>query len=82
MNMKRQLVLLLLTLGLLSVGCASKRSIETSTSYDYPPRWIVYAIHPVGTVLDYVVAKPITFIACTAPDVTGCTRSDELGLSR
>lgn len=80
--MKRQLVLLLLTLGLLSVGCASRRSIETSTAYDYPPRWIVYAIHPVGTVLDYAVARPITFIACTAPDVTGCTRNDELGIRK
>ncbi len=81
--MKRQLLLLFLAMGLLLVGCAAtNRGIEHRTSYDYAPRWVVYAIHPVGWFLDYAIARPLTGIACTMPDVTGCTPNDELALQR
>jgi hypothetical protein len=80
--MKKQLLLLFLAMGLLLVGCATNRDIEHRTSYDYAPRWVVYAIHPVGWFLDYAIARPLTGIACTMPDVTGCTPNDELALQR
>ncbi len=78
--MKRQLLLLFLAMGLLLVGCATK--MEYRTSYDYAPRWVVYAIHPVGVFLDYVIARPITGVACSIPDVTGCTPNDELAFQQ
>lgn len=79
--MKKPLVLLFLAIGLLLVGCAtSRRDIENRGAYDYPPRWVVYAIHPVGAFLDATIAGPLTGIACTVPDITGCTPNDELGI--
>ena len=81
--MKRQLVLLFLAMGLLLVGCATNRqNIESRTAYDYPPRWVVYAIHPVGWFLDATVAGPLTGIACTASTITGCTENDDLGVEK
>ena len=76
--MKRQL--LLLAMGFLLVGCATNRNIEHRTSYDYAPRWVVYFIHPVGKFLDLTLAKPITAIACSVPDATGCTPNDAEGI--
>ena len=76
--MKKHLRLLFLAMGVLLVGCA--KSIERTTAYDYPPRWFVYAIHPVGWFLDVAVAGPITGIACSAPEITGCTPNDELAI--
>ncbi len=79
--MKRQLLLLFFAMGLLLVGCATNRdNIERRTGYDYVPRWIVYAVHPVGWFLDVTVARPLTGIACTMPEVTGCLPNDELAL--
>ncbi len=76
--MKRQL--LLLAMGFLLVGCATNRNIEHRTPYDYAPRWVVYFIHPVGKFLDLTLAKPITAIACSVPDATGCTPNDAEGI--
>jgi type IV pilus biogenesis protein CpaD/CtpE len=79
--MKRQL--LLLAMGFLLVGCATNRdNIETRTAYDYTPRWVVYFIHPVGKFLDLTLAKPITAIACSVPDATGCTPNDAEGIRK
>ena len=80
--MKRQLLLLFLAMGLLLVGCATNRDIGHRTSYDYAPRWVVYAIHPVGWFLDHAIARPLTGVACSMPDVTGCIPNDELALQR
>jgi hypothetical protein len=79
--MKKPVLLLLLAMGLVLMGCAAThRDIERRTAYDYPPRWVVYAVHPVGWFLDVLVAGPLTGIACTAPDLTGCTPNDEIAL--
>ncbi len=81
--MKRQLLLLFLAMGFLLVGCATNRdNIETRTPYDYTPRWVVYFIHPVGKFLDLTLAKPITAIACSVPDATGCTPNDAEGIRK
>ncbi|MFQ5802148.1 MAG: hypothetical protein ACE5JQ_04535 [Candidatus Methylomirabilales bacterium] len=76
--MKRQLLLLFLAMGLLLVGCAT--NFERRGTSDYAPRWVVYAIYPVGWFLDTALAGPINGIACSVPDVTGCTPHDELAL--
>ncbi len=80
--MKRQLVLLVLAMGVLVMGCATNRDMARSGTYDYAPRWIVYAIHPVGWFLDVTVVGPVTGIVCTMPKVTGCTPNDEMGIQR
>jgi hypothetical protein len=79
--MRTQLLLLFLAMGLLLVGCATNRdNVERRTPYDYTPRWAVYFIHPVGKFLDLTLAKPITAIACSVPDATGCTPNDAEGI--
>ncbi len=81
--MKRQLLLLFLAMAFLLVGCATNRdNIETRTPYDYTPRWVVYFIHPVGKFLDLTLAQPITAIACSVPDATGCTPNDAEGIRK
>ncbi len=81
--MKRQLLLLFLAMGLLLVGCASHHGdIAHRTAYDMPTRWIGYVIHPVGLFLNLTLAKPITAIACSVPDATGCTPNDAEGIRK
>ncbi len=80
--MRTQLLLLFLAMGLLLVGCATNRDIGHRTSYDYAPRWVVYAIHPVGLFLNLTLAEPITAIACSVPDATGCTPNDAEGIRK
>lgn len=78
--MKRHLLLLFLVMSVLLVGCATNRNMENATAYDYPLRWPVYLVYPVGWAMDSVFMKPVTAIACTMPEVTGCTPNDELGI--
>ncbi|MFQ5989044.1 MAG: hypothetical protein ACE5K9_03920 [Candidatus Methylomirabilales bacterium] len=80
--MKRQLLVLLLAMGILMVGCATNRGIERTTAYEYPLRWPVYLLHPVGWAMDVAFMGPVTGIACSMPEVTGCTPNDELGIQR
>ncbi|MEE9181870.1 MAG: hypothetical protein V3U33_04815 [candidate division NC10 bacterium] len=82
--MVKRLLTLIITISLLvgtsAMAAAAEHDFETKGFYDYPLRWAVYAIHPVGWVLDNFVAKPLTFFACIAPNVTGCTSHERRSL--
>lgn len=81
--MAKRFVILLIAASLLAgtVGItAAEDEFATRGFRDYPGRWPVYFIYPVGWILDTFIAKPIGFIACTAPDVTGCTDNDRQSL--
>lgn len=46
------------------------------TSYGHPFRLLALVVHPVGVLVDYVVVRPIYFIASLAPDLFGYTAED------
>lgn len=80
---KRLLTLIItisLLVGTLGIAAAAEHDFEKRGFYDYPPRWVAYAVFPVGWVLDNFVAKPLTFFACIAPNVTGCTSHERQSL--
>lgn len=81
--MAKRFVIVLITVGLLAgtVGItAAEDEFATRGFRDYPGRWPAYFIAPVGWILDTFIAKPIGLIACTAPDLTGCTAHDRQSL--
>ena len=82
--MVKRLLTLIITISLLvgtsAMAAAAEHDFEKRGFYDYAPRWVVYAIHPVGWVLDNFVAKPLTFFACIVPNVTGCTSHERRSL--
>ncbi|HZR45442.1 MAG TPA: hypothetical protein VFA47_01965 [Candidatus Manganitrophaceae bacterium] len=47
-----------------------------TASYGHPFRIIAFVVHPVGVALDYVVVRPIYFIASLAPGLFGYTAED------
>ncbi len=80
---KRLLTLIIavsLLVGSAGVVAAVEHDFETRGFYDYPPRWVIYPIHAVGWVLDIFIAKPVTYAACVAPNVTGCTSHERRAL--
>lgn len=50
--------------------------VAVSPVHDFPLRWIAFAMHPIGVVLDYLVNRPIYFVASTFPTVFGFTAED------
>jgi hypothetical protein len=47
-----------------------------ATAYGHPFRLIAFVVHPVGVLVDYVVVRPIYFIASLAPNLFGYTAED------
>jgi len=45
---------------------------------DNPWRYVGFALHPVGVILDYAINRPIYFIASTVPYLFGYTSEDVL----
>lgn len=82
--MAKRLVILLvavsLVVGTVGITAASEHDFETRGNHDYPGRGIGYLLYPVGWVLDTFIAKPVGFIACVAPNLTGCTSHDRRSL--
>lgn len=78
--MAKRLVTLVITViliaGSLSIAAASEHDFVQKGDHDYLPRWVVYPIYPLGWLLDTFIATPITYIACVAPNMTGCTSHD------
>lgn len=84
---KRFVMLLIavsLVVGTAGITAASEHDFETRGVHDYAGRGLGYLFYPVGWVLDTFIAKPVGFIACVAPNVTGCTSHDRrsLGMDR
>jgi hypothetical protein len=45
---------------------------------DNPIRYVGFALHPVGVILDYAINRPIYFLASTFPYIFGYTSEDVL----
>ncbi len=74
------LVAISLVVGTVGVTAASEHDFATKGYHDYPGRWIGYLIFPVGWFLDTIIAKPAGYVACVAPNMTGCTSHDRRSL--
>jgi len=59
---------------------AYQHDFETRGTRDYAPRLVVYPLFAVGVVLDFVLLRPINYIACSVPDLTGCTPQEKRAL--
>lgn len=60
-----------LLLALCLSGPALAQQVDETVYNDYPGRWIVYGLHPVGAILDLALVKPMTFAVCTMPWLFG-----------
>ena len=49
-----------------------------SAIQDHPLRWAAFVIHPFGVVGDYLVNRPLYFIASLAPGIFGYTSEDAM----
>jgi len=92
------LILAGLLLGMIfSGGCAGKQKREDlypteitrqadspadATSYGHPLRLVAFVLHPVGVVLDYVIVRPVYYVASLAPSFFGYTAEDEAAFER
>lgn len=87
---------LLLSMAL-TAGCAGKQKTEnlartditqradipaSATSYGHPFRLVAFVLHPVGVLLDYVVIRPIYYVASVAPSLFGYTAEDEAAFEK
>jgi hypothetical protein len=50
--------------------------VAVSPVHDHPLRWLVFAFHPVGVILDYAVNRPIYAVASAFPSFFGYTAED------
>lgn len=87
-----------LLLGLvLSGGCAGKQKTvdlypaesaqradtpANATSFGHPFRLVAFVLHPVGVLLDYVVVRPVYYVASLAPSLFGYTSEDEAAFEK
>ncbi len=87
-----------LLLGMtLSAGCAGKQKTDDlypvqitrqadipagATSYGHPFRLAAFVLHPVGVLLDYVVVRPIYYVASLAPTLFGYTAEDDAAFEK
>lgn len=73
---KRLLTLIIavsLIVGPLGIAVASEHDFETKGYYDYPGRVLGYIAYPFGWAADVLIAKPLTYLVCLSPNITGCT---------
>lgn len=45
---------------------------------DHPLRWLAFVMHPVGTLLDYAINRPLYGLASSAPTLFGFTSEDAM----
>lgn len=83
----------MLFIAALSAGCAGRqRTVDLhpsqqvteeagasadATSYGHPFRLVAFVLHPIGVAIDYVIVRPIYYIASLAPTVFGYTPEDD-----
>jgi hypothetical protein len=69
-----------LLVGTSTLAAAAEHNFEKKGSLDYPARWGAFFVYPVGWILETFIAKPLTYVACVAPNVTGCISYDRRSL--
>jgi len=57
-----------------------RQDFERRGSGDYALRPLVYPIYAVGALLYSFVFRPINYVACAAPEWTGCMPEDQRAL--
>lgn len=65
-----------LVVGPVGIAVASEHDFETKGFHDVPTRALGYIFYPFGWALDTFIAKPLTYLVCLSPDITGCTSHD------
>ena len=89
------LMVTILAVSILS-GCAGREKIREAppmergeqrleerglaTSFGHPFRMVAFLLHPVGVIVDYVLVRPVYFVASLAPALFGYTAEDEAAL--
>jgi len=53
-----------------------RQDFERRGTIDYPLRPVVYPIYAIGWGLNTVIWRPITYVACMIPDISGCMPED------
>src|SRR3989304_1631662 len=77
---KRFLTLLLIASvlgGTSGRAAAGQRDFETRGTIDSLPRVVVFAIHPVGVLLNTFILRPIGYVACSVPELPGCGAGEQ-----
>jgi hypothetical protein len=83
--MGRRLVAILITVGLLlgASGMAvaeSQDDVLRRGAYGNPLRIFAFFIYPAGVIVDTFAVRPLTFMACFASGLTGCTPEEQRAL--
>jgi hypothetical protein len=50
--------------------------VAVSPIHDHPVRWLGFALHPVGVVMDFAVNRPLYAVASILPGLFGFTVED------
>lgn len=96
LKMGSLILLFLLTGSTLSAGCAGRQQVDRAeraeaaeqeglrraSAYGHPFRLIAFVVHPVGVLVDFVVVRPIYYIASLAPSLFGYTAEDRTAVER
>ncbi|MFQ5847371.1 MAG: hypothetical protein ACE5IQ_06795 [Candidatus Methylomirabilales bacterium] len=69
-----------LLVGSATVATATQHDFATRGSHGHPFRIIGFVLFPVGLIMDYAFFRPVSYLACKAPDLTGCTPHDQRAL--
>ena len=80
--MVRGLVTILMTVSLLlgASGMAvaeSRDDFMRRGAYGHPLRIFAFFIYPAGVIVDTFAVRPLTYMACVAPGLTGCTPEEQ-----
>jgi hypothetical protein len=51
---------------------------SASSIQDHPLRWMAFVIHPAGVAVDYLVNRPVYFVASLWPGLFGYTDEDAM----
>jgi hypothetical protein len=57
-----------------------RQDFERRGTSDYPLRPVAYPIYAVGALLYNFIYRPINYVACVAPEWTGCMPEDQRAL--
>ena len=82
--MAKRLLVLCITVGVLvgtsGVAAAWRHDFEGRGARDNPLRILVFPIFMAGVLVDSFVIRPISVLACTLPDLTGCSPDERRAL--
>lgn len=57
-----------------------RQDFERRGTIDYPLRPFVFPVYAVGWGLNTLIYRPITYVACIIPEISGCMPEDQRAL--